>query len=154
MTMYTLSPRGSLSRWRHPFWKALALCALLAMWLPQLAWACPMTGHVGLEKAPCCQKMAAQVTGHCAQPQLSCCKPLKLPASQLPAALSPTFSSKFLAERTTAPTEKQTPQSTLPPAALAIAPTASCAHDWPPLRSRRWAQHGPLFDAGRAPPFC
>ncbi len=151
--MQTLLPCGTLSRWRHPLWKALALCALLAMWVPQLAWACPMTGHVGFEKAPCCQKMAAAFQGHCSQPQASCCKPLKLPASQQPAALVPRSSITFLIEHTTV-AAKQTLQSTLPPAPLVMAPPASIADAWRHNSMRLWALHGPPLDVGRAPPFC
>ena len=147
--------RDFTARWQRPLWKALALVALLVTWLPQVAWACPMMGHVGSTPAPCCKGKAMPVAGHCAMPQSSCCKPLQLPASSQPAALpvSTVHTVKFLlSSQRTSETPHEVPVN-LPRTPRVVAPSAACVNVQDTSQFSLSSQHGPPPNAGRAPPF-
>lgn len=81
-----------MAKWCRPQFTALALLALLALLLPSLAWACPITGRIGGAATVCnypanggdsTTSDSATSMPCCAQMQRGqCCKPtLQLPGS-------------------------------------------------------------------------
>jgi hypothetical protein len=70
---------------RHRLWSVLSLWALLALMMPQLLWACPMTGQVGSTPSQACRcaekdANAPAEDSSATQPH-KCCKHVPLPAS-------------------------------------------------------------------------
>jgi hypothetical protein len=82
--------RAMMAQWRRPQFAALALLAILALLLPSLAWACPVTGRTGAAETVCLHPANGgrsttlmPCCAHMAQMQRDkCCKP----TSQLPSS--------------------------------------------------------------------
>lgn len=70
---------------RHRFWSVLSLWALLALAMPQLLWACPMSGQVGStpnQACRCIENSNDAPAGDSSETQTHhCCDRVPLPAS-------------------------------------------------------------------------
>ncbi len=68
---------------RHRFWSVLSLWALLALAMPQLLWACPMSGQVGsTPNAACrCSEKTSSDSQDNTPEAHHCCERVPLPAS-------------------------------------------------------------------------
>ena len=142
---------------RHRFWSVLSLWALLALAMPQLLWACPMTGQVGSTPSAACRCMEKDVgapTDNSSETQTHhCCDRVPLPASDTSghdqsgsvsqartiAFFTPDF---FIASHFFAASAFELAPPTSQPAFLP-------ASTFTPLIS----QQTPALHSGRAPPF-
>jgi len=142
--------------WGHrTTWPLLSLLALIALAMPQLAWACSMTGKVALtpEKAcPCAIATQGESEEHKAAH--SCCDSVPLPSDNTsgpgwnmlisPAATLTVAPSPVLLPLLFVAAPKVEFQAPVRSLVVSSSPTIS-----PPLIS----QHSPLRLSGRAPPF-
>lgn len=156
-----------MKNWRRPSLAIVALMALFAPLLPQVAWACPLTGRVDSPSLVCqgalpmaaAPMVEAPVAGKmpCAQLGGHCCKPLAVPGPWGSDGKSPLTLNVVASVDAVALTAPQhTSSQTLMVVAAEAPQTAPALRVWltrftnsPPVRSSRYR---PAALAGRAPP--
>jgi hypothetical protein len=141
---------------RHRFWSVLSLWALLALAMPQLLWACPMSGQVGSTPGAACrcvEKDASAPAENSSEQSHKCCDRVPLPSSDTSGhddngSISQTKTVSFAApDFFVAPHFFAASAFELAPpiSAPAIFPSSA----FPPLIT----QQTPAAQSGRAPPF-
>lgn len=147
---------------RQRFWSVLSLWALLALAMPQLLWACPMSGQVGSTPNQACRCMAPNAnaptdnapTDHAsAFESHHCCDRVPLPASDTSGHDQNGSISQVRNIAFAWPSFSVTPEF-FAASAFELAPPIFTSAVFPPTVSPPLiSQQTPALHAGRAPPF-
>jgi hypothetical protein len=145
------------ARNRRRLWSVLSLWALLALAMPQLLWACPMTGQFGSTPEQACRCIekdaSASTENSSATPSHKCCKHIPLPASDT----SGHSDNGLLSQARTfsfAPQSFSVASDLFAAPAFELAPPLAHRFAFPPTISPPLnSQHFPASHSGRAPPF-